>query len=325
MKTQSHRWISWSFAIANLLILSGCGPEIRDFRMGSSSRGDTPVIQADQLGERGENKPIPMTNVYTIDNRQLTVPDDIIFLVDTSASMAEEKAALEQSFANFLKQLTDLGLNGYNVYMVGQGFNFSADVTTHPNFIPVDQRVFSTDALEVFLDIVDGKIPLTVPLQSDSRREIVVITDDDSNLDAATFKQELDNRGETLISVNGIIGQKQGRNTPTCNIRSIGTAYQTLAADPATLGVTQDLCSPDWSILLDNLATSFIENMTEPAFPLSHELAPDTFVTVKVNGVDLSNEGFVVDPIRNEVVFQSGYEPVKGDRVEIIFYTINME
>lgn len=309
------RWINPAIFQILLIFMSGCGHDIENTRGKSIHR--VPVIQADQLPQKGSGAPTPITNTFTVNANQLTESDDIIFLVDTSLSMAEEKAALEASFSNFMKRLSDLGVSGFNVYAVGTGFNFSADVTTQPNFFTVDSRVSSSNALNLYLDLEDGQIPLTQPFHKNARRELIVVSDGNASMSADIFKSELALRNIPQVSVNGIIGLKAGRNSATCSISTIGSVYIALAEDATTHGMTQDLCASDWNFLLDNLASSLIEKMSRPAFTLSHDLAPNTKVEVLVNNQLVDIHDYTIDYDRNEILFASDHVPQDGDVIQI--------
>ena len=124
-------------------------------------------------------------------------PADIIIAVDTSGSMDEESAQVQQNLNNFASLIINSGIDVHVILIadasvcipmpLGSGACNGADEKL-PSYRHVVQGVASTDALQKFID--------TYPLWKDSLRPdatktFAVVSDDDSDLGAADFTNQL--------------------------------------------------------------------------------------------------------------------------------------
>lgn len=247
---------------------------------------------------------------------------DIIFAMDTSGSMDQEKVNLEANMSKFI-QTFETGAKSvdYKVFMIGAGFNFP---TGSEDVIRVDQRVGSNDALAILQRFFDGTIPSPSPLRADAIKQIVVITDDNAkSVTGATFKSYIE--GNPLLkdktSVNGFVGlptSVQGQGTG-CNLAAVGDEYITLGTDPEVGGLIQDLCVQDWGRLLKDLADKIIKQTSKGSFPLEQPADSSQDLVVSVDGAILGAEQVTYDPDRNMIVFTPGNEPAEGAEVVVIY------
>jgi hypothetical protein len=121
-----------------------------------------------------------------------------------------------------------------------------------PTFLHVDQQVGSTNGLSLCLS--------TYPqwksaLRAGAVKHIVIVTDDNSNLAAASFDsqlQALDPPTFTGYKFHGIFCY-----TKCATAAKAGTVYQTLVQQ--TGGVSGDLCLQDFKPVFDKLATAVVE------------------------------------------------------------------
>lgn len=124
-------------------------------------------------------------------------PADIILAVDTSGSMDQEIAQVQQNLNNFASIITSSGIDAHVVLIadstmcipapLGSGQCNGADEKL-PSYRHVVQTVASTDALQVILS--------TYPQWKDSLRPnavrtIAVVSDDNSAISAAEFQSQL--------------------------------------------------------------------------------------------------------------------------------------
>ena len=67
-----------------------------------------------------------------------TQPVDIVFAMDTSGSMSGEKAFLQTSMSKFVAKFeTDAKGTDYQIYMIGENFQFPSDATGHITLNPM--------------------------------------------------------------------------------------------------------------------------------------------------------------------------------------------
>ena len=126
-----------------------------------------------------------------------TQPADIIIAVDTSGSMDEESAEVQQNLNNFASIIAGSGIDVHVVLIadssvcipapLGSGACAGADESL-PGYRHVVQSVGSTNALQLILD--------TYPqwqssLRPNASKTIAVVSDDDSDLGAAAFTNQL--------------------------------------------------------------------------------------------------------------------------------------
>ncbi len=286
----------------------------REGDVGNPEEEDSGLIIEDGL--------LRFTQDYTgIATSPNTPGPDIMFLVDTSGSMSQEKQYLENAIAAFMNDFVNLDLPMHQVYMVGQDFRFPETVKDLPNFSTVNARINSTDALYKFLDIVDGDISLDLPLRADAPKEVIVVTDDNSALSATAFLDQLSARNINNVSVSGLVGLKAGVNTPTCTIASVGTVYQQLAVTPDKKGLIQDVCNNNWNALLKNLAKYIISKILQTNYKLDKVVASEENIEVKVDGQLLDRKQYEIDKDKNEIVFSPDYAPKEGVPFSVSYLT----
>ncbi len=124
-------------------------------------------------------------------------PADIVIAIDTSGSMDEESAQVQQNLNNFASIITGSGIDVHVILIadatvcipqpLGSGQCNGADENL-PNFRHVVQQVASTNGLEVILS--------TYPMWKDTLRAgatktIAIVTDDDSDMSANDFTSQL--------------------------------------------------------------------------------------------------------------------------------------
>lgn len=122
-------------------------------------------------------------------------PVDIVFAIDTSGSMSDEKNFVQQNMNIFSQQIFLANIDHHAVMIadaspdgpcigvpLGSG-QCPAD-SKLPEYLHVVQGVGSTNALQI---ILDTHAQWSASIRPDSVKHLVVISDDESDMDAATF------------------------------------------------------------------------------------------------------------------------------------------
>lgn len=268
------------FACAGLGVLVACGTASQaDSDSGSglttitstlsgtdSSAGATgPILDVPLGPEVGMTEPEPEEcGSFSQEAVNTLQPADIIIVVDNSGSMGEEAADVQANVNSFSQQITASGVDARVVLIssypsdgngicvdppLGNGGCPDAD-TNPPLFTHIDDRVGSNDALEL---LIGQHASWAGVVRPDSDLHLVIVTDDESNMDAMTFDaqfQALD-AGYAGYKLHGIVSVQ---NCPEA--AQIGDIYIELA--DLTGGVIGDLCLQDFQPVFDSLATEVI-------------------------------------------------------------------
>ena len=191
-------------------------------------------------------------------------PADIIFVVDNSGSMGDEANAVQANLNNFSQQIIDSGVDAHVVLIssypgngngicveppLGIGGCNSTD-SNPPQFLHIDQEVDSHDALQRILGRAPDWMPIVRP---DSGLHVVVVTDDESNLDALSFDTQFKalNPDFADYKLHGIVSMQDCDDAA-----DIGQVYISLGQ--LTGGLVSDLCLQNFQPVFDLLATEVI-------------------------------------------------------------------
>jgi hypothetical protein len=257
---------------------------------------------------------------------------DIVFALDTSGSMDQERVALQQRLPDFVKKLEAAGKDlDYRVWMIAQGFTFPTVDGTKMEIVNVE--VGSNNALARLTDFVSGTGSaagkVRTKLRDVSHKHFVVITDDNANGTVATDFISLATTNPSLkdrTSFNGVIGLTRGAGAgvANCEIANVGEQYQILAGEKSLpsgqksplKGLIQDLCAADWTTkLVDALAAKVIRESLRLEFPLPDDARGSSNLAVKIAGKDIPPSGFSYDTARNAIVFTNSTAPKPGEEL----------
>jgi hypothetical protein len=246
---------------------------------------------------------------------------DIIFAVDTSGSMRDEKTRLQQNMSAFLNKFSqDNAKLDYQVFLIGENFQFPQNLGE--KFIPVPEKVGSTDALEILQGFFSGQIPQPKPVRESTKKQIIVVTDDNAKgVTYESFKNFVNDtpslKGRT--SFNGFVILQNSALNSWCTKAQIGSDYVSLANDADTKGTIFDLCTPDWGVLLKGLAEKILQDIPKERFPLNSTPVDPDDIKVTVDGKEVSQPDWSYDQDANAVVFTKDAAPADGAKVEATF------
>lgn len=270
-----RRWLPVLTMISSLALYSACNE--------STFSGDQKTKSNDQSGDGaggpgGDLEGQFGANAVQKDAFQMANVSaaDILFIVDTSKSMLEEKGYVETNMKKFIDNLIAAQLDAKIQVMgkvtektdsLAQGlvFTFPAGLPAD-RFAVIDQYIHSTDAIGHLSRLLNGQITPVFPLRAGVGLEVIIITDDDgSNVvnnpyntpgnTSYDFKKP-DNRS---VTVNAIVGMTPGTSAtnPLCTVERRGT--EALRLVELSKGSALDLCEPDWSKLFQQLTDKIIE------------------------------------------------------------------
>ena len=255
---------------------------------------------------------------------------DVLWMIDSSCSMAFEQQALGANFGTFLEIVDGLGLD-YRIGVVTSDMDddgeLQGDVPYVTNSTPDADEVFEDNALvgqlgsgsERGLDsireaLIEGAAGSF--LREDAQLRVVSVSDeDDQSLlqpTVAHFVAELQalKSNPDHVILSDITGGENGCVSDNANADS---AERYLEATALTAGISTSICDTNWietltdlAVLADSYADTF--GMTLPAVGSSIE--------VQVGGVPVST-GWSFDDDLNAVVFLPSQVPADGSVVRV--------
>jgi hypothetical protein len=132
--------------------------------------------------------------------------------------------------------------------------------------------------------------------------------------DYLSFFQSLKKGNPGMVSVSSIVGPVNINSCATAS--SAGLRYIELA--DKTGGVTDSICTPDWTSSLEKIGKSAFGPRT--VFPLTAKPSDAARIVVKVNGANVgAGPAWAYDAVGNAVVFDSAAAPVAGSHIEITY------
>jgi len=203
-------------------------------------------------------------------------PQDIIFAVDTSGSMVQEAAFVQNQMNSFSIQIDAANVDARIILLgeyppffgpggicidppLGSGGCPDSD-SNPPEFLHVpDSEVNSTDALQKLVDLYPGYAPM---LRPNALPHLVVVSDDNSAMSADDFTDQFSALAENLgnFRFHAIISSDDpdANDCGSCCFlgASLGSVYQELIA--ATGGVEGNLCEQEFQPVFAAVAQQVI-------------------------------------------------------------------
>lgn len=204
-------------------------------------------------------------------------PQDIIFAIDTSGSMIQEAAFVQQQMNSFSIQIDAANIDSRIILLaelppifgpgvcidppLGSGGCPASD-SNPPAFLHVpDSDISSSNALQRIIEFYPNYTPF---LRPDAVTHLVIVSDDDSALPAADFTTMFTGLSPHLVSfvTHGIISSEDpdascAAGTSCCTLAADqGTVYQELIAQ--TGGVEGNLCDQQFQPIFQAVAQQVI-------------------------------------------------------------------
>lgn len=221
---------------------------------------------------------------------------DIVIWIDTSGSMSQEAAWVNQNVIKFMDYLAKKGID-YRVVMFGNGLGLCASgcpTADVQHFLWVKVGVASTNGPNLISSAVNFD-KYKAFLRPDATHNIVAISDDNCSMLPATFISNYKNLlkiaglQENFIyhSIVSFINAANPAQTGNCpGGASYGSFH--IGVSKSTNGAMFQLCQKDWTVLFDDLSKA-VAATAKPVCTYKLPLAPGKLVTwknVKVSHIE---------------------------------------
>ena len=219
-------------------------------------------------------------------------PVDIVWVIDNSGSMNEEASLVQSNINEFAGAIGSAGLDVHVVLITAPGFvTVPPPLGTDPGqFLRVDEDVQSSNS---FAKLVSTHPRWSSFLRRSSNLHFIVVTDDESGMDASTFHtQMLTHLGRSFV-LHAIASPPGSRHSfggftmdgcegPNGDAADNGDIYWEEAR--ATGGLQLSICAPDWSTLFDSLTARIaVPEMLPCAYGIPAAPDGETFDPGRVN------------------------------------------
>ncbi len=221
---------------------------------------------------------------------------DIVIWIDTSGSMSQEAAWVNQNVIKFMDYLAQKGID-YRVVMFGSGLGLCASgcpTADVKHFLWVQQYVSSTNGPNLISTATQFN-KYKAFLRPDATHNIVAISDDNCSMLPATFVSTYENllQGAGLMpkfiyhSIVSFVNAANPAQTGNCpGGASYGSFH--IGVSKSTNGSMFQLCQKDWTLLFDDLSKA-VAATAKPVCTYKLPLAAGKQVTwknVKVSHIE---------------------------------------
>jgi hypothetical protein len=243
-----------------------------------------PRDQRFDAGVRDAGSPDPDCIVRTLRAGEMFSPIDMVWVVDSSRSMADERDRIQQIMNQFVSDAE------------ARHFDVRLTMVTRTNIVPpplgtdadryrfVERNVGSHEPLQALLDEFSHYQDF---LRPEAALHFVIVTDDDSEISAGDFRRQMDRLVGRPYVVHAVASPDvdgrpcrsenaseacltAGRGAGSmCGASEIGREYWVLASELS--GEEISVCTQDWSKVFGPL----LEAVTPTQIPCSIDLAPD--------------------------------------------------
>lgn len=175
-------------------------------------------------------------------------PVDIIFVVDDSGSMGDDNDAVQDNINLFSTNVAQSGTDA-RVVLVGTT-NVPPPLGGSADFLKINTNVDSNDAL---LELVAHHAQYASFLRADSIKHFVVITDDESDLSAASFTATVNSWPgfENGWVLHSIVAYGPDPEDGCSTGAAYGHQYMTLSQQ--TGGITSPICDANYAVVFDEV------------------------------------------------------------------------
>lgn len=195
-------------------------------------------------------------------------PADIVWIIDGSASMFDELAAVQENIEAFATSIAAAGIDHHVVMLAGGDLAANTKLGMDPaHYLFVPSAVGSNNALDLLLAQYDQYKAF---LRPEASLNFVVVTDDNSFTAGADFKAQMEMvAGKKFMfhaiaseSVDGLPCTGACGIPLVCGAFSPGIEYYSLA--DSTGGQKISICTADWSQVFGPLQKAVIESAPLP-------------------------------------------------------------
>lgn len=247
---------------------------------------------------------------------------DILFFVDQSCSMRDDRAIINANFESFAARLDSLALDWQVGVVIRDTGCFMNGILTPdtPNVVStfVDAvNGYAGESTEAGLTLTTAALEEAGPggcnegfLREGSKVTLIQVSDEteQSARPWDTYVDAIQAMAPTasITAIAGDVPDGCGRAEP-------GTGYY--EASVATGGAFLSICSTDWTPYFETIANMAASGLLE-SFHLSSEPQPDTLL-VQVDGSTVT--GWSYDAVTNSVVFDADAVPEAGAHIVVHF------
>lgn len=214
-------------------------------------------------------------------------PVDIVWAIDTSASMVDEVAAVNANITSFASMIQSAGIDHHVIMLalldIVAGTPLGDD-PAHYRYVPAN--VDSNNALQVMLDMYPEYASF---LRPDASLHFVVVTDDESFVTAADFRAQMDPLAGKAYAFHAVASpDSPGPCIGECGLPVVCGAFaagiQYYALADATGGQKSSICVADWTEVFGPLQQAVISSAPLPCdYPIPAPPEGETLDAEKVN------------------------------------------
>ncbi len=274
----------------------------------------------------------PIDDTFFVTATVARQPVDFMMVVDNSGSMGDTVAQIEQNLNAFANRLDTSGIDYTFSIVAAQGTNHSRSHpiciappmatggcgSNLPKFQHLNQFVGSFDAFERFIQCFDGCNGGSIAsvVRPNSLRQIIIVTDDESDEDWSWFQSRLDTRlnatRPNTYNVNSVVGLRRDG----CVAR-VGSRYMDAAR--ATGGAELHICDNNWGTVIDVLFENTVSQLNA-VFPLSgcpYDGTIEVYASTGGPEILIAADTYAYDPMSRTLSFNAGQSPPNGTAVRI--------
>ena len=194
-------------------------------------------------------------------------PVDIVWAIDTSASMVDEIAAVEANITQFADMISMAGIDHHVIMLALIDIAAATPLAMDPaHYQYVLAPVGSNDALQVMLDSYPA---YSAFLRPEASLHFVVVTDDESWVAAADFQTQMEALAGKKFFFHSIASpDAPGPCVGECGLPIVCGAFapgiQYYALSDATAGQKISVCTADWTQVFAPLQQAVISSAPLP-------------------------------------------------------------
>lgn len=283
------------------LAFQNCGSRKMDFKQDqtelASSSSQPAIVGTQNLA----------TNIdeFTINSSSVnqSVALDMVWVIDNSGSMIDTASIVRKNLEGFLKLLETN--SDFRFLLISRSGVSAAQVSLpsayagNSKFKQIDYQVESTDGPKILIDHLENSIPLIKSknygldtfFRKDSKKTIIFVTDDESQINNNTIQNRLDAipNWNNQYTVYGFVGL--GYATSPCQART-GDTYINMANN--TDGKTFNICDTDWSKHFTDLQNNVITKINAQDTVVLSKDEVASISAIYINNVKINSSKYTI-------------------------------